>query len=251
MENFSLYFMLFLIYSFMGWLIEVCNFLITEKKFINRGFMLGPYCPIYGSSAIIMIFYLEQYKSNILTVFLLAVVVCSFMEYIISYIMEKLFNARWWDYSDRKFNINGRVCLVNAFLFGLLGVGLVYFVNPLINGFLLKINSTVLIVISIVWFAIFISDFIISMSVTFELKKTIKKLKKDSTEEFNKRISELLEKKTLNRRIFKAFPQYKINIISIREIKDKISDRIDIIEDKIADTIEKVNEHFDNSEDKK
>lgn len=119
MELFSLYFMLFLIYSFAGWCIEVVNSLIVEKKFVNRGFMLGPYCPIYGYSSILMIFYLDRYTDNILTVFLLAVVVCSFAEYIVSYVMEKLFNARWWDYSDRSFNINGRVCLINAFLFGI------------------------------------------------------------------------------------------------------------------------------------
>ena len=233
MEKFSLYFILFLIYSFIGWLIEVVNSLITEKKFVNRGFMLGPYCPIYGYSAIIMILYLEQYKDNILTVFLLAVVVCSIVEYLVSYIMEKLFNARWWDYSTRKFNINGRVCLMNAFLFGLLGVVLVYFINPLLTGLLSKINSTILIIISLVWLIIFIGDFIISMNVTYNIKNTINKLKKDNTEEFNNKINEVLEKKILNRRIFKAFPKYKINIISFKEIKNKIEEKIDEFEERI------------------
>ena len=90
MEKFSLYFILFLIYSFIGWIIEVCNSLITEKKFVNRGFLLGPYLPIYGYSAILMVFYLDHYKDNVLTVFLLAVVVCSFVEYIVSFIIENL-----------------------------------------------------------------------------------------------------------------------------------------------------------------
>ena len=140
MEKISLYFILFLIYSFLGWLMEVINSLIKEKKFVNRGFLLGPYCPIYGYSSIIMIFYLDKYKEDILTVFLLAVVVCSIVEYLVSLIMEKLFNARWWDYSNRKFNINGRVCLTNAFLFGLLGVLLVYVINPFLLEIINKIN---------------------------------------------------------------------------------------------------------------
>ena len=140
MEKFSLYFILFLIYSFIGWSIEVVNSLIIEKKFVNRGFMLGPYCPIYGISSIIMIFYLERYVDNIITVFLLAVVVCSIMEYIVSYFMEKLFSARWWDYSTRKFNINGRVCGANALIFGLLGVLLIYIINPALRNLLLKVN---------------------------------------------------------------------------------------------------------------
>lgn len=233
MEKFSLYFMLFLIYSFIGWSIEVCNSFIQEKKFVNRGFMLGPYCPIYGSSAIIMVLYLDQYRNNILTVFLLAVVVCSVVEYVVSYVMEKLFNARWWDYSNRKFNINGRVCLTNAFLFGLLGVLLVYFVNPLLFNLLSKVNTKVLNIISIVWLVIFISDYATSMGVTYKLKNSIKKLRKDSTEEISAKVREAIENKILNRRIFKAFPSFKVNLIGIKEIREKIEERIDKLEDKI------------------
>ena len=234
MEKFSLYFILFLIYSFIGWSIEVANSLIIEKKFVNRGFMLGPYCPIYGFSAIIMIFYLERYVDNILTVFFLAVVVCSIMEYIVSYIMEKLFNARWWDYSTRKFNINGRVCLTNAFLFGLLGVLLVYLINPVLRNLLLKANTTFLIIISIILLIGFLTDFIISMNVTYKLKNTVRKIKKDSTEEISTKVKEIIESKLLNRRILKAFPDFKENITKeLRELKNKIEEKIDEIEEKI------------------
>lgn len=239
MEKLSLYFILFLIYSIIGWSIEVCNSLIKEKKFINRGFMLGPYCPIYGVSAVIMILYLSQYKNNILTVFLLAVVICSTVEYLVSYIMEKLFNARWWDYSTRKFNINGRICLTNAFLFGLLGVLLVYFINPLLTNALLNININILNIIIIILIIAFITDFTISINVTFKLKNTIKKLKKDNTEEFNKKIKDILDKKKLNRRIFKAFPKFKINIINFKEIKNIIEDKIEEIEDIIEEKLDK------------
>ena len=227
MEKFSLYFILFLIYSFMGWSIEVVNSLISEKKFVNRGFMLGPYCPIYGYSAIIMVLYLDQYRDNVLTVFLLAVVVCSVVEYLVSYVMEKLFNARWWDYSNRKFNINGRVCLTNAFLFGILGVILVYFINPFLYGLLSKVNTKVLMIISIILLVLFVIDFITSMGVTCKLKNSMKRIKKDSTEEMNKKVKEVIESKILNRRIFKAFPSFKINIIGIKDIKEKIEEKID------------------------
>lgn len=234
MEKFSFYFILFLIYSIIGWTIEVVNVFIHDKKFVNRGFMLGPYCPIYGYSAIIMILYLNQYKDNVLTVFLLAVFVCSIMEYIVSYVMEKLFNARWWDYSERKFNINGRVCLTNAFLFGLLGVLLVYFVNPFLSELLNKINGNVLIIIAIILLVIFVSDFIVSMDVTYKLKNTVKKLKKDNTEEFDNKVREVIEKKILNRRIFKAFPKFKINIIGIKDIKNMIEEKRQEIEEKLG-----------------
>ena len=197
--------------------------------------MLGPYCPIYGYSAIIMVLYLDQYRDNILTVFLLAVVVCSVMEYIVSYVMEKLFNARWWDYSDRKFNINGRVCLTNAFLFGILGVLLVYFINPLLSGLLSKVNNTVLNIIAIVWLVIFIGDFITSMGVTYKLKNSMKKLKKDNTEEISTKVRDVIESKFLNRRIFKAFPSFKVNLIGIKEIREKLEEKLDELEDKFED----------------
>ena len=226
MEKFALYFILFMIYSVIGWLIEIVAVGTEKKKFINRGFMIGPYLPIYGSSSIIMIFYLNHYKDNIITVFLLAVIVCSIMEYLVSYIMEKMFNARWWDYSTRKFNINGRVCLTNAFAFGLLGVLLIYIVNPFLEEILFKLNDNVLILISLWLFVVFITDLVISLDVTFKLKNKINKLKKDNTEEFNIKVKEMIESKILNRRIIKAFPKLKNNIFidTVNNIKREIED---------------------------
>lgn len=224
----SFYFILFLIYSIIGWSMEVITSFVRHKKFVNRGFMLGPYCPIYGYCSIIMIFYLNNYKDNPLTVFFLAVVICSIVEYLISYIMEKMFSARWWDYSNRKFNVNGRICLTNAFIFGILGIILVYLVNPLFEEILIKINNHTLTILGIILIILFISDLITSIIVTFNLKNKIKKLDIDVTEELNEKIKTMLETKLLNRRIFKAYPRYRINIIkkyskTRREIfKDKI-----------------------------
>lgn len=187
---------------------------------------MGPYCPIYGYSSIIMIFYLERYKDNIITVFLLAVIVCSFTEYIVSYIMEKLFAARWWDYSNRKFNINGRICLTNAFFFGILGVILVYIINPIISKSLLLINNKILHILAISLLIIFIIDFITSLGITYKLKNSIKKLKKDNTEEIASKIKKIVENKVLNRRILKAFPYFKINLLSkINILKENIKER--------------------------
>lgn len=188
--------------------------------------MMGPYCPIYGYSSIIMIFYLERYKDNIITVFLLAVIVCSFTEYIVSYIMEKLFAARWWDYSNRKFNINGRICLTNAFFFGILGVILVYIINPIISKSLLLINNKILHILAISLLILFTIDFITSLGITYKLKNSIKKLKKDNTEEIASKIKKIVENKVLNRRILKAFPYFKINLLSkINILKENIKER--------------------------
>ena len=228
MNIFFTYFILFLIYSLLGWAIEVIVTFYKDKKFVNRGFLLGPYCPIYGFSSIVMILYLNRYCDSFITVFLLAVVVCSIIEYLVSYLMEKLFNARWWDYSNRKFNINGRVCLENSIWFGLLGTLLIYVVNPFLYNLISKMSDNVLLIVGSFLLIIFVIDLIISLNVTFKIKSNITKLiKKDSTEEFNHKIKELIDSRLLNRRLFKAFPKLKFNI------KDKVIDFRNNIKEKI------------------
>ena len=128
------YFLLFIIYSMLGWLIEVSAFLISDKKFINRGFLIGPYCPIYGVGAIVMILTLSNYTDSPLILFVMSIVIFSLLEYYTSYFMEKIFKARWWDYSKKKFNINGRICLETMIPFGLLGLLAMYVINPFLNN---------------------------------------------------------------------------------------------------------------------
>lgn len=207
--NFLFYFLLFFIYSVIGWFVEVTYVYIGTKKFINRGFLIGPYVPIYGYSALIMAIYLTQYKDNPLTVFLLAIFICTFIEYMISFNMEKLFNARWWDYSNSKFNINGRVCLKNGLGFGFLSLLLIYLINPWLVNLLGKLNPKLLIIISIICLVIFVFDFITSLIVTFDIKNKIKKFDSDSTTEIRELINEKIKKKLLKRRVLNAFPKVK------------------------------------------
>ena len=124
-----IYVAIFLIYSFIGWIVEVSAFLIQDHKFVNRGFFIGPVVPIYGTGGILITLLLTKYQSDPVTLFCMAVVVCSILEYFTSYVMEKLFKTRWWDYSNKKFNINGRICLTNLLFFGLMGLVMVYLVN--------------------------------------------------------------------------------------------------------------------------
>ena len=207
--NFLFYFLLFFIYSVIGWFVEVTYVYIGTKKFINRGFLIGPYIPIYGYSALIMALYLTQYKDNPLTVFLLAIFICTFIEYMISFNMEKLFNARWWDYSNSKFNINGRVCLKNGLGFGFLSLLLIYLINPWLVNLLEKLNPKLLIIISVICLVIFVFDFITSLIVTFDIKNKIKKFDSDSTTEIRELINDKIKKKLLKRRVLNAFPRVK------------------------------------------
>ena len=220
MYTFFLYFMLFIIYSFIGCIMEVLVFLFEDKKFVNRGFLIGPYCPIYGFCSVFMILTFHKYVDSPFVLFVMASLLCTVIEYITSFIMEKLFNTRWWDYTNVPFNINGRVCLHNSVIFGILGCLLVYYVNPFIQNLLYNIPADLLIGLSTALLSIFIADNITSFNVISRVKSTANTIIKDSTEEITEKVKEILRKKSfLNRRLLDAFP----NLKSI--IKEKINNR--------------------------
>lgn len=116
--NLEVLYILFWLYSCLGWIMETPLVSIQSQKFINRGFYLGPYCPIYGTGALLLLF-LKNYQNDPFIVFILAILICSLVEYITSYLMEQIYKVRWWDYSNRFFNIKGRICLFNSICFGL------------------------------------------------------------------------------------------------------------------------------------
>lgn len=210
MYDLKLLFLLFLIYSFIGWLIETVFCSIEQNKFADRGFLIGPICPIYGTGSILMIVLLNKYLDDPIVLFIMAFVICSILEYITSFVMEKMFNTRWWDYSDRLFNVNGRICLLNAFGFGILGILLLYVVNPFIMSILNNIPDNVITIISIILLIVLIIDYIISIVVISKFTKTAKLVKKDSSNDINKRVRDLLLSKSLiYKRLVHAFPNFK------------------------------------------
>lgn len=230
MKTISYYFLIFFIYSVLGWIMESTYVSIGQKKFVNRGFLIGPYCPIYGYGSLIMIIYLEQYKDNILTVFILGIAICSFLEYITSYLMEKIFKARWWDYSDKKFNLNGRVCGKNALLFGIGGLIVIYLVHPIIETLISKLNNYLILILSIIFFVIYIIDTIVSFNIVNKLKKNLSnvEVRKDSTQELKNLVSEIINNNINNKtninifqkRIINAFPDFDIKkFVKIRKKK--------------------------------
>ena len=151
----------FIIYSFLGWCLESIYKTIILKKPTNSGFLYGPFCPMYGIGALLMII-LGRFSTNIVMIFLVAFIVFSVWEYIVAIILEKLFKTKYWDYSNLKFNIKGRVCLKNSIYWGILGVLLVYIVQPTIE------NLTKLIPLDILGFTniIFCIAIVVDTSIT-------------------------------------------------------------------------------------
>lgn len=209
------YFLYFIIYSFIGWLMEVVLKSKDEHKFVNRGFLIGPICPIYGFGVLLIILLVGNSKSDLLAVFLKSILVCSVLEYFTSYFMEKLFHARWWDYSKNKYNINGRICLETMLPFGILSTIVIYVVHPLVIKFVSLFSNTLLIILTILFGILFIVDNIVSFNVMFNIKKEFHKIKKDNTDYIKEKVSKWLEENTyLYKRIKYAFPNFKIkNII--------------------------------------
>ena len=204
--------MLFLTYSIVGWTFEVISCSILQKKLvINRGFLIGPYCPIYGTSALLMLLFLEQYLYDPIVLFIMATLICTIMEYVTSYVMEKIFKVRWWDYSEKKFNLNGRVCLFNSCMFGVLGLVLMYLLNPFYAGLLSKIPNVLFMVITLTCFIIFLSDVVLSLIIMFQLKINTNLMgRKDATEEISKKVREALAKNRIfTGRLIGAFPKAK------------------------------------------
>lgn len=142
------FFLWFIFYSCAGWVYESILCSITDKKLVNRGFLNGPVCPVYGFGAIAVIFFLSDNQSSYLELFVTGAFLACTIEYITSVLLEKLFHAKWWDYTRYKFNIHGRVCLLGAIIFGAFSVVLIKFIHPIIIGYTNLIDNNVLIYVA-------------------------------------------------------------------------------------------------------
>jgi uncharacterized membrane protein len=166
----------FVIYSICGWILESIFRSFCEKKLINSGFLNGPFCPIYGIGAIIIFPFLKRFVGNIIVLFLVSFIVLSILEYLVGVGLEKIFKTKYWDYSDLKFNIQGRVCLKNSIFWGVLGVLFIEYIHPFIEKQVLAIPSNILIYVSIIIYLALIVDTIISIISTVKLDSALQKV---------------------------------------------------------------------------
>lgn len=145
----------------MGWCLEVAYAFYQHKKFVNRGFLLGPYCPLYGSCAVLMIYILDPFKNNIIMLFILGVIVTTLIEYFTGFVLQKVFNTRWWDYSDEALNIGGFICLKFSIIWGAISVIFIKLINPIVSDFLNPVlYSNLGILLTIAAFCLMLVDFI-------------------------------------------------------------------------------------------
>ena len=192
------YFVEFIFYSFLGWVWESIYCSAKEKKWADRGFLFGPICPIYGSCVVVAsavfssVDVLRSPDFPIWGIFILSYIGSAIAEFVTSWVLEKRFNARWWDYSTIPLNIQGRICVPVSIAFGLAGVAVVKFLIPAVENVHALVNPVVYEVLAIVMAGIFGADYALTEASLSALLKDVKQMH----EEFNIKAQERYEKVT-------------------------------------------------------
>lgn len=203
--------LLFFTYAIAGWCMEVCLKYIKYRRFINRGFLTGPWLPIYGFGAILItlgVNAIAGVEHSIGTTFLISILLCGTVEYVSGWIMERRFHARWWDYSRKPMNLNGRVWIGNLALFGLGGVCVDNLANPLLmklfNGISLRVRTA----IACALLAVIAADYVVTHFVLKLIKTGVETSEADNTEEINREVRLLLrDRNFFYKRFADAYPE--------------------------------------------
>ena len=217
------------IYGFLGWCLEVVYAAVNAGKFVNRGFVNGPVCPIYGFGAVIIIVCFAPFKNNLFLLFVGSVFITSLLEYITGLVLEKVFYNKWWDYSHMPFNIKGYICLKFSLAWGVACIFLIRIVHPVISGvvnllpyILVQICAVIIIILFINITLRKIQELGIKIRETsdelgediseeaLELKKKYENFSR-GTIELKKRYINLIKKNKFYTRLIKAFPHIKSN----------------------------------------
>ncbi|MBD5390911.1 hypothetical protein HDR67_02785 [bacterium] len=188
--NIEQYIFSFFVYAFLGYLCEVAYCSLCQRHLVNRGYLYMPICPIYGFGAILIILTMNPIIDMWYLVLILGILLTSALEYLTSYLMELIFHMRWWDYSQRKCNINGRVCLRNSLMFGALVMLVMYVLVPFVQKIMNQIGSVGIWVIDGILLVGFIIDFIFSTIKNINIAKLVGKIS-ELTEEASDKLKEL------------------------------------------------------------
>ena len=171
-------FLIFILFSFIGWISEVIYVGVTSAhKFVNRGFLHGPLCPVYGFGGVVILMLPPSLYATWIPLFFASMILCTIVEYFVSWLMEKLFHTRWWDYSHYKIQLNGRICLLNSILFGFLGVVVIHFVYPLMIDLLNSLGQKVINVSGVIILAVLSVDIFFTVRKLVDFANVMKKLK--------------------------------------------------------------------------
>ncbi len=205
--NISYLILLFFLYSFAGYICEIISSSIVQKKLVNRGFLCGPYCPIYGVGSLFILFLLLRFENDPVIVFVLGALITTCLEYFTSFVLEKIFHNKWWDYSYMKLHIHGRVCLQNTLLFGFGALVIIYVAQPFIHNLLTKMSPLAMHIVAFSLLFIFLIDWVYSVIIAYNLRNRIiicEELKKEKLAKLPGMLEKLIKEKASK---FKAYPK--------------------------------------------
>ena len=200
----------FFFYSFFGWCFESTYVSLHEKRFVNRGFIRGPFLPLYGTGALMMLIVSMPFQDNLILTYVAGCVGATVLEYITGVLMETLFKVRYWDYSHKKFNFQGQICLESSLVWGFLTILMTRMIHKPIEAFALWLPSSVLTGVTMVVTVIFAADFALSFKAALDLRDVLVRMEqaKDELEKMQRRLDVILavsEENWENRK--KEFPE--------------------------------------------
>lgn len=242
---------IFIIYAFIGWCTEVSYAALDRGIFVNRGFLNGPYCPIYGCGVVIVVAVLTPLKENLLILFIGSFLLTSILEYITGYLLEKVFHNQWWDYSDKPFNIHGYVCLKFSIYWGLACTFIMDVLHPIIyKGITLMPHIPGVILLCIIMTVFFVDcgitvatilKFNKRLKVMDEMAERIHKLSDEIGENIYENVTDIVEKseefQKTHAELLDKLAETKDNLMEIPgSAKEKITETTGAAKDKIVET---------------
>lgn len=223
-------FQCFFIYAFLGWCTEVAFAAFKEHRFVNRGFLNGPICPVYGFGVVAVIHFLTPLRSNLLLLYLGSALLVTAIEWLTGFILEKVFHNKWWDYSNMPLNLNGYVCLLFSLIWGVFCVFIVDVFHPMIDTLLSHIPFLVGIILVCILVIAGLADLYVTASGILKLNKRLAKMQAiaDELHQISDKLGESIYKSTIT-----AMEKQE-------ELKDTVSEKQEVLKDTLNEKQEEL-----------
>ncbi len=241
MEGYTLqtWITLFFVYSFLGWVWECCYVSVNEKKWVNRGFLNGPFLPIYGTGALVVLYSTIHVRENLYLVFILGTFGATLLELITGYLMEIMFKTRYWDYSHKKYHYKGYICVSSTIAWGFFSIIMVEYINVPVENFIFNLNSAILEPIILILLVAFTVDATKSVQDALDLRQLLETMA-NNNEHVNSLVNDIEE-------LVEIF-ENKGHIVD--DIKEELAEHISMLEEQVKNrehiSLERISNARDN-----
>lgn len=227
------------IYGVLGWCVEVAFAAVRERRFVNRGFLKGPICPVYGFGVGLVVMLLSDHSANLLVLYGTSVVLVTAIEWITGFLLEKIFHNKWWDYSDLPLNLNGYVCVLFSFIWGIACVFIVRVVHPLIEAAVDILPLWTGWLICVVFLGILLADLYVTASEILKLNKRLKYIEELTADlhQFSEQLGAGISK-----RVIKAAEWQEEKTEDVKERVEDVRERMDDMKEQAQDIWERMEE---------